>query len=418
MKFVLFLIKTLSLILCAGLLGAYLYYTFLTKEKSEFIANASLLLFVLSAVITSLTVMLTENKIKSNSGGAAGLDAYIADLRKEEKSAAKQIQKALPDNLVPMLEKVVAAMSDGKDGMERMVLDSKTAFSAALSENKTALNGILGDNQNAINNTISENIRLLESRMADGQQTLINKLESLLEQASNISAKTLPPLNLALENINTRLDDLESKIVSSRANYAGMPEETESYLSASVTEPKEPKTETPAPVAETQESVYDFISLPDEKPEEISVEADKPTEENLNDFTNLSSTPLPEALSEVEQPAEENLNDFTNLSDVALDEPSFEVEQSVDAELNNFNNDFTNLSDDPYKETTDADLSSALNGAADEAENKDNYGQFSNDLSDLADLEIMQEPVAPTAEPKSDEIDIDEFLKGRTDLKN
>ena len=386
MKFVLFLIKTLSLILCASLLGAYLFYTFLAKDKSEFMANGALLLFVLSMVITSLTVMLTENKVKSNSNGNAGLDAYIADLRKEEKNTAKQIQSALPKDLVPMLEKFVASLGENKDGIERIVLDSKTAFSSALSENKNAITGILGDNQTAINNTLSENIRMLEARMADKQDTLMAKLENLLEQTSNLSAKTLPPLNLALENINTRLDDLENKIVSSRVNYADIANEP-------IQAPAVTENLSDAPnidlSAETTAPSADFASAPE-------LTADTPS----YDFTDLSDAPNIDLSAETTAPSA----DFASVPELTADTPSY---------------DFTNLSDAPSIDlSAELSVEDVMNTVAENSDNTNNYDKFSNELSDLADLEIMQEPVAPTAEPNFNEIDIDEFLKGRTDVKN
>ena len=391
MKFVLFLIKTLSLILCASLLGAYLFYTFLAKDKSEFMANGSLLLFVLSVVITSLTVMLTENKVKSNSNSSAGLDAYLADLRKEEKNTAKQIQSALPKDLVPTLEKFVASLGENKDGIERIVLDSKTAFSSALSENKNAITGILGDNQAAINNTLSENIRMLEARMSEKQDTLMAKLETLMEQTANLSAKTLPPLNLALENINTRLDDLENKFVSSRANYAEVSNEPDAYR------PTEEIITTDAPVA-------DFPSAPEPVAETPSY-----------DFTDLNDTPVADFPSEPEPIAETPSYDFTNLNDTPI--ADFPSAPEPVAETPSY--DFTNLNDESSVDLSpETPVENILNSDAENPDNVGNLSQFDSGLSDLADLEIMQEPVAPTAEPSAEEIDIDEFLKGRADVKN
>ena len=110
MKLIVFLIKTFALLLCLGALGAYGYYTFYAKTGDNLFANASLLGFVLSAVILGLVVALGENKVKvsgSNSGG------YAPNLRQEEEFV-KQIQKAIPKDLVPTLEKIVDSIDKDK----------------------------------------------------------------------------------------------------------------------------------------------------------------------------------------------------------------------------------------------------------------------------------------------------------------
>ena len=336
MKFVLFLIKALSLFLCLGLLCAYFYYAFFAETKSQFMADASLLLFVLSAVITALTIVLSENKIKS--APATGLDAYLAQLRKEEKNTAKQIQNALPKDLLTMLEKALVAMSENQEALNTTLSDNKAAFSSALSENKNALGLLLSENQNTLTASVTEGMHILETRLSDNNSSFEAALNNLLEQVTVLANKNTAPINMALENINTRLDDLENKIISNRIGSLSQEQ----------------------PFETVSESSNDVIS-PTKENEIITV---------ANEFENTVPEPV-----------------------------ANEVENTV----------------------PEPDMAESVSGYADGlAPNTetDQRNAFDDDLSALADLEIMQEPVAPTAEPKFDEIDIDEFLKGRTDVKN
>ncbi|MBQ9271707.1 MAG: hypothetical protein IJ218_05545 [Alphaproteobacteria bacterium] len=472
MKFVLFLIKTLSLILCMGLLGAYFYYAFFAEVKSQFMADASLLLFVLSAVITALTIVLSENKIKA--APTNGLDAYLTELRKEEKNTAKQIQNALPKDLLPMLEKTVAAIDENKESLNNVMLDSKTAFSSALSENKSAMSSMLTETQSVLNASVAESMHMLDARIAEKHSVFNEILNKLLEQVSALNAKNNMPVNLALENINTRLDDLANKIVSNRVGslapeivdkeeittLVDMAKDAEHHTeeaynttvqadSASdtiITQPMyQPEPDTEMTAADSADTVrYDFTSP-------------LPEEENTTDFA-VSSTvaePIPaeepiintetaitEATDE-QVTSDETVQDFGNTDtsgydfgawNTPTDMASSDGAEDATTKTNTSDYDFsawnapTEMSETdlsgfnmPQHIESETDMASSVSDYANNLASNEQTNQrdaFSNDLSALADLEIMQEPVAPTAEPKFDEIDIDEFLKGRSDVKN
>ena len=468
MKFVLFLIKTLSMILCLGLLGAYCYYAFFAADKSEFMANASLLLFVLSAVVTSLTVVLSENK---KSAPVTGIDAYLADLRKEEKNTAKHIQDALPKDLVPMLEKVVTAVGENKEVMNTTLLDSKTAFSSALSENKNALSSLLSENQGSLMAAVTESMRILETRLADNNNSFGETLNNLLDQVKTLATKNAAPINMALENINARLDDLENKIVSNRVGSLAseMPEEIQNTASAEdfgnfdaalndftqapLTEPEVIEEPIEATEPEPETTQYDFTepATEDTPIEAMSAEEpvveDTPIEEVLAEEPVVEDTPITESdntgydfsswdtptgptvedssAAEEQSETAENPYDFT--AETADDTSLVQADETV--EISPTEEPFADTDADPFayhseassSAETEPDMADSVSGYADNlAPNAetDQRNAFDDDLSALADLEIMQEPVAPTAEPQFDEIDIDEFLKGRTDVKN
>ena len=450
MKFVLFLIKTLSVLLCLGLLGAYFYYAFFAETKSQFMADASLLLFVLSAVVTALTIVLSENKVKS--APATGLDAYLAELRKEEKNTAKQIQNALPKDLLPMLEKAVAAIGENKEAMNTTLLDSKTAFSSALSENKNALSSLLTENQSSLMASVAESMRILDTRLTDNNNSFGATLNNLLEQVTALANKNTAPINMALENINARLDELENKIVSNRVGSLAQDKTFETPQDTPVYDFQTPYTETANTPENTYEtsndlntdpmtadtSGYDFNAwnnTPAEDTQTAEPAADAydfttPAADSVNDIATEDAV---SNVSEAEPVADTSGYDFsawdnTPAEDIQTAEPVADAyDFTTPAAENAVADTETPASDEPFAydygatQQTKADMDESVSGYADGlAPNTetDQRNAFDDDLSALADLEIMQEPVAPTAEPQFDEIDIDEFLKGRTDVKN
>lgn len=313
MKFVLFLMKTISLVLCIGLFCMYLYFAFYQQPQNQFMSNATLLLFALSVVISAMAVVSAENKTKEPK--KHGLDAYIAELHKEEKNATQQISMALPEKILPMLEQ---------------------------------LSGLLNQNQTSLEQKLSEQKNQFETTIAANKTEITNLNNNILSQIAALAAKNLPPLNLALENINARLDDLENKIISNHTQYA----------QKSVQTTTEPRVETQEPVKDTgAESAESVAAATTEKTEAETID----------------KIPVEKILKTPERVIEEK--------------------------------------------SEEADLSGNIQGYSDTVADVDNHAQFANELSDLADLEIMQEPVAPTA-PEFEDVDIDAFLKDRTDVKN
>ena len=296
MKFVLFLMKSISLILCLGLLGTYFYFAFGAQEPNQTMSNLLLFLFVLSMLVSAWIVLLVENHMRQ--ARPSGLDAYISSVRKEE-NIAKQVQAALPADLLPLMEKLVASLDKNQENVN-----------SSLAQSQKMLSTLLADNQNSVNERLRQNDEAFKA-----------VAENLLSQISASAAKNLPPLNLALENINARLDDLENKIIGNRTGLG-----------------------------------QDVVTEPEK------INTDK-----------VENNPEPEVSKTVE------------------------VETAEDENLEN-------------------NGAEQLQNYAETIADKDNYTQFNNELSDLAGLEIMQEPVAPTV-PEFEDVDIDTFLKDRTDVK-
>lgn len=309
MKFVLFLMKTISLVLCISLFCMYLYFAFYQQPQNQFMSNATLLLFALSVVISAMAVVSAENKVREPK--KQGLDAYIAELHKEEKDAANGV---LPEKILPVLEQLQA---------------------------------LLNQNQNSLEQKLSEQKNEVSSLFAENKKEMVDFNENILNQLTLLATKNLPPLNLALENINARLDDLENKIISNRTGYAENVIQTAAEPSAEIEK-------------HTKDSISEFT--------EDTAAADEKTSEEIKE-----EVPVEKILKTPERFIEEN--------------------------------------------TEEANISDNIQEYSDTIADVDNHAQFANELSDLANLEIMQEPVAPTAQEFED-VDIDAFLKDRTDVKN
>lgn len=114
--------------------------------------------------------------------------------------------------------------SDTKEGEQKEGEQSEAAeqTQTALPENLLSLLeqsvASLSSGKEALNSVVSENKEVLSSVVSENKNSLSAALEDLMSKLTSLSSKNAAPLNLALENINTRLDDLENKIISNRLN--------------------------------------------------------------------------------------------------------------------------------------------------------------------------------------------------------
>ena len=164
-KFVISLVKFLSIFLVACLLCAFLYFSYMKQQDPQSFASAaniSMFLFVVSSVVLAL--------------GFIGMDAKNT-------------------NVIPTFQKSQ---------------NNNTDNSTLLAEIKDRLLHIEKTVSLRDNNDIHENIESLKASLQnnspDGEQ-LLNAITSQLGEFSDNTGKTL---NLGLENLNNRFDELQS----------------------------------------------------------------------------------------------------------------------------------------------------------------------------------------------------------------
>ena len=385
MRFVLSQIKAISTVLLLGLFVLYLYFSFIFEASSPTLANTlaniTLLFFVLMMLLCGLCAVIFE-KLPTKPEIVTVVKNKKSDTKEgeqkegEQSETAEQTQTALPENLLSLLEQSVASLSSGKEALNSVVSENKEVLSSVVSENKNSLSVALED--------------------------LMSKLTSL-------SSKNAAPLNLALENINTRLDDLENKIISNRLNEPLYTAENTANNTFSVY--SEPET---AAYNEQNNTSYS-------EPEQTFVSSEAPLYD-AGATENTVAYNEPEAETSYSEPTETAFNE-PEQTFVSSEAPLYDAGATENTVAYNEPEAETSFSEpEAVAPSSEEPLDDA--GVSDDNGDAFKYNKglsgFENELSELADLDIMSDAnVAADADKNDDfeDIDINKILQNTENTK-
>ena len=203
MKFILAQIKVIATILLLGLFVAYLYFSFIYDDAgSKFantLANIALLFFVLMTLVSGLCAVVFE-KLPAPAPQPAVANAENTNMQNTGETAEAEISAENMDRASERLESLSAQVMN-------LLAESKQNLSTALTDNK----------------------QFVADALTENKETVTAALNNLMDKVNALSSKNTTPLNLALENINTRLDDLENKIISTHLKNADIAKDTFAY---------------------------------------------------------------------------------------------------------------------------------------------------------------------------------------------